>query len=615
MINITEYIPDEILRKILTEHSRLLNVSFAVWPNEKNGDLIGSEILENAPNLVEKALEADGEFCGALYGFSDECSCEIVDKAALMLKANLEERLAREIELENLSKEIANNYEELNQVLENNNLFAHALTLEQIIPITLERALEVSKSSISTIMLYDREKEILKQHGRIGGREGALDSKDIPVKGSIWEKVVLNLQPLLIEDVNNPEELDPRFFNEMDFGSLATRTFLSVPLNIKEEAIGVLNVGDKIGKRFFIAPDMKFLSGLASQSASSIEKAKLYKNIERETRLRSTFQRYLSPAVVDDIIQGGRELVLGGKVVECSILFSDICGFTAMTEKEKPETIVRLLNEYFSVMTQIMFKNNGTLDKFIGDSIMAIFGAPIPSPVSHLNAVVAAIEMQQSLVRLRAKWEAEGLPIFRQRIGINTGWVVAGNIGSPDRMDYTVIGDTVNLASRMESNAKPMTTMISHYTYEKVKENVKVRPLELIHVKGKTEVIRPYEVLAVRPPLYGDDSGRSFARYEVAFVSQVRVDKPDSEPAVGTVLNLSQGGLLLAIPEEYPKGTWVILKIPMGLSGEELTFRGEVTFITRIEDKIGSVYYNFGIQFDDATRNRHEKILTSLAVA
>jgi len=613
MINITEYIFDDDLQKILTEHCRLLNVSFAIKPNEKNGDLIGSETLENAPNLVEKPLEADGKFCGALYGFSNRCSCEIVEKAVLMLKANLEERLAREMEIENLSMEIVNNYEELNQVLENNNLFADALTLEQVIPITLERALEVSKSTISSIMLLDDDKETMRLRGRNGGRAGGMDDAGIPVKGSIWEKVVVDVQPLLIEDVRNREEMDPRLYEEMDFESFASGTFLSVPLKIKENAIGVLNVGDKT-EGHFTAADMKFLSSLASQSASSIEKARLYRNIENEARLRSNFQRYLSPAIVDDIVKGGRDLTLGGEEVECSILFSDICGFTAMTEKEKPETIIRLLNEYFSVMTEIIFRNHGTLDKFIGDSIMAIFGAPIPSPVTHLNAVVAAIEMQQSLVRLRAKWEAEGLPVFRQRIGINTGWVVAGNIGSPDRMDYTVIGDVVNLASRMESNAKPMTTLISQYTYEKVKENVKVRPLEAIRVRGKTEVIRPYEILAIKPPVINGDSKRANVRYKVAFVSKVTEEKDSSKVSVGTVMNISIGGLLMATPEKFPEGKWLIMEMPMGLSGEELTFRGEVTYVQRIEDKIGSVYYNLGVRFDDATWNRHEEVLKALTV-
>jgi hypothetical protein len=220
--------------------------------------------------------------------------------------------------------------------------------------------------------------------------------------------------------------------------------------------------------------------------------------------------------------------------------------------------------------------------------------------------------MQQSLVRLRAKWEAEGLPVFRQRIGINTGWVVAGNIGSPDRMDYTVIGDVVNLASRMESNAKPMTTLISQYTYEKVKENVKVRPLEAIRVKGKTEVIRPYEILAIKPPVGDGDYERVNTRYEVAFVSKITEENDSSKVSVGTVMNISIGGLLMATPEKFSEGKWLIMEMPMGLSGEELIFRGEVTYAQRIEDKIGSVYYNLGVRFDDATWNRHEEVLKAL---
>ncbi len=605
MSRITEYIFDDDLEQILKEYGAMSGVTFAVKMDDDS--FVGPKPPDDAQNAVETPIEIEGEEDAKLIGHSPEMAREKVEESVNMLKTVLEGRVANEMELESLSMEIANNYEELNQVLQNNNLFADALDIDQISKITLGRALEVTKSTIASMMLYDKEKETLKLHGRLGGREGAGDAEEIPVKGSIWENVVLELQPLLVEDVNNPEELDPEVYKKVDLASYAAKTFLSVPLKVKEESIGVLNVGDK-EEGNFLAPDMKFLAALASQSASSIEKARLYSNIEKEAKLRSNFARYLSPSIVEDIMNNNTDLSLGGELIECSILFSDICGFTSMTENEKPETIVHLLNEYFSIMTEIIFRNKGTLDKFVGDAIMAIFGAPIFSPTSHQNAVIASLEMHQGLQRLTRKWKAEGLPTFRQRVGINTGMVIAGNIGSPDRMDYTVIGDVVNLASRMESNATPMTTLISHYTYEKVKDVVKVKKLDPIHVKGKQEEIHPYEIQAIKPIVTDADSVRRFTRFEVAISPTIKDVADVSRSLDGTVLNISLGGCLMAMPVEIDPKIRLTLNLPLGENGEDLNFSGKIVFRKKLKDAIGTVYYYVGLEFDESGK-KYEKEL------
>ncbi len=225
----------------------------------------------------------------------------------------------------------------------------------------------------------------------------------------------------------------------------------------------------------------------------------LYRGLTEERKkkeIKSMFQRYVTQEVVNELIDNPEALALGGKRKEVTILFSDIRGFTSMSEKMKPEEVVHILNEYFSAMIEIIFKYEGTLDKFIGDAIMAVFGAPVAHPDDPQRALRTAVEMREELKKLQEKWKGEGRPAFDIGIGINTGEVVAGNIGSSERMDYTVIGDNVNLASRLESLNKEHQThiLISEDTYQKVKDVAKVRPIEPVKVKGKEKEVMIYEV-------------------------------------------------------------------------------------------------------------------------
>jgi adenylate cyclase len=212
-------------------------------------------------------------------------------------------------------------------------------------------------------------------------------------------------------------------------------------------------------------------------------------------KIKDTFSRYVSANLVDELIN--QEIKLGGEKKEISILFSDIRGFTSMSEKMQPEEVVHILNEYLTDMTDVIFKNKGTLDKFIGDAVMALFGTPSYYKDHSLRAVKTAFMMIGKLNQLNEKWKSEGKSPLRIGIGINTGEVVAGNMGSLKRMEYTVIGDSVNLAARLESLNKDLGTeiLISSSTYELVKEFVKVKKFTGIKVKGKEEELTVYEVL------------------------------------------------------------------------------------------------------------------------
>lgn len=223
-----------------------------------------------------------------------------------------------------------------------------------------------------------------------------------------------------------------------------------------------------------------------------------YVTEEREKKkIRGAFQYYLTASVINEILKDPSKLKLGGDKKQLSVMFSDIRGFTGISEKLTPEELVRLLNEYLTAMTDVVFKYDGLLDKYIGDAIMAVFGAPLDQPDHALRACRTALEMMSELKRLREKWAAEGRPDVNIGVGVNTGDMVVGNMGSEMRFDYTVIGDSVNLASRLEGTNKEYGTniIISEFTYESIRNELFCRELDAVRVKGKKLPVRIYELL------------------------------------------------------------------------------------------------------------------------
>ena len=225
-----------------------------------------------------------------------------------------------------------------------------------------------------------------------------------------------------------------------------------------------------------------------------------YLQSEKKRReIRSAFSHYLSPSILEKVLAHPDNIKLGGEKVEATVLFSDIADFTTLAEAMEPEEVANLLNRYFGEMTGIIFQYRGTVDKFIGDAVMAFWGVPVADPDHALNACRAALAMQDRLKSLRKELKGLKLPEIFIRIGIHTGPVIAGNMGSSELLDYTVLGDTVNLASRLEGANKEFQTsvIISRSVYEKVMEHVRTKPLGKIKVKGKTREIEVYELAGV----------------------------------------------------------------------------------------------------------------------
>jgi len=222
----------------------------------------------------------------------------------------------------------------------------------------------------------------------------------------------------------------------------------------------------------------------------------LLENISNEKRIRSTMARYMDPALADRLVRSGED-ILGGTSAVVSLLFSDIRGFTSLTEQLGPQATVSMLNEYFTLMVDCIQSEGGMLDKFIGDAIMAAFGLPTPESDDPDRAVRTAIAMIRSLHEWNSVRAADGKPPIDMGIGVNTGAVVAGNIGSPKRMDFTMIGDGVNLAARLESACKQYDAriLISDFTHQQLNGVYRTREIDRVIVKGKTEPVAIHEVL------------------------------------------------------------------------------------------------------------------------
>jgi adenylate cyclase len=320
------------------------------------------------------------------------------------------------------------------------------------------------------------------------------------------EKVILRRdQPLMQIIEREKKELtkydvfeDPRFRTSCedcakDFETL--NASLMVPLIFQDKVIGLLNLGEKKSGKFYNRGDIDLLRTLANQGAVAIENARLVNQMKSEELVRANLARYLSPQIVDQVIKKDVQVNLGGNRKVVTVLFSDIRNFTRISESLPPDKLVELLNEYFTEMAKIIFENQGSLDKYIGDAIVAVFGSLIPLENSAQTGVQAAVQMMKEMQALNEKWKGRYGFKMEMGIGINTGEVFLGNVGSPERMEFTVIGDTVNIASRFSGVAQGGQILVAKDTLFGLGPDIKYKELEPVEVKGKTGKLEVFEIV------------------------------------------------------------------------------------------------------------------------
>jgi len=247
----------------------------------------------------------------------------------------------------------------------------------------------------------------------------------------------------------------------------------------------------------FFGMSLCFVATVSFRAATEGKQRKMITNM---------FERYVDKTVVQQLIDDPKMLKLGGEMKEITLLFSDIKGFTTISEKLGPENLVKLINAYLNEMTYVIMKHRGTVDKFIGDAIMAFWGAPIDDPDAPFHACAAALEMQSRLEAFQARWKKHGDIVIKQRVGINTGPCIVGNMGSESKFNYTAMGDAVNVASRLESVNKQFGTyiMMSEFTHQRIAKRVHSREIDKVVVMGKTEPIRIYELMGLTDKPIGE---------------------------------------------------------------------------------------------------------------
>jgi adenylate cyclase len=323
-------------------------------------------------------------------------------------------------------------------------------------------------------------------------------AKDEKMKGKI--KASRTLCQKAIQDrvalLTSNALADPRLTPTESLIIQKIRSALCVPLWQKEKIIGAIQLDSTRPGNQFTQADLELIKAIGCQMSMILEQAKLNEKIRQEEELRRRLERYHSPQVVDMIVKAGegtQDDLLEAKDMSVTILFTDIVGFTKLSERLNPLEVNMLLNRYFSRMTDVIFEYGGTLDKYVGDRLMAVFGAPLKKVDDAERAVRAALKMRRELALMMEDTDPEKR--FDVRFGINTGLVVAGNVGSPKRMDYTVIGDSVNIASRLESGAQPNQIRIGEETFRVTKGKFKIHKIGSQALRGRSEPIIVYEVL------------------------------------------------------------------------------------------------------------------------
>ena len=315
-------------------------------------------------------------------------------------------------------------------------------------------------------------------------------ARKLSIGRTITRKVMRDRVALLSQDAASDEE----FAGVDSIVSQGVRSTICAPL-IGESRVHGAIYADRLDPFAAFKPDdLELISAVAAQTAIAVENARAHARLAREEVARANYSRFLPEYVVKQMLENPESFKLGGVNQTITILFADIRGFTAISEHAPPEKIVGLLNRYFSAMTDIIFAHGGTLDKYLGDGLMALFGAPTTTPEDASNALNAAVAMQRRLLGINAELRQEGLSEVGVGIGLHTGEVTVGYIGSERRSEYTAIGDSVNTAARLESNAKGGEILVSDATAKSARSRYKLKPRDPITVKNREQPVILWEV-------------------------------------------------------------------------------------------------------------------------
>jgi adenylate cyclase len=420
-----------------------------------------------------------------------------IQSAAPFVKAKLERPpaegfrpVAQVTDLEQLKRD----YEKLRIANELNRAIGLEPDVDKLLSRLLDETFKLLPADRGVILLMDLQ---TRQLAPRAVKHAGDSSEPINLSSTIIDQVFASGTSVVTMDAM----MDPRFSGSKSIIAGGIRSTMCVPMIHQSQLFGIIHLDSLIATNAFSEKDLQILDGVAAQAAQALDNAYKAKQIERSALARRDFERLLPPEVVEQVVNGGVRLERGGELRETTVMFTDVRGFTAWSERHPPAHIVSVLNDYFELMVDAIHRHKGTLDKFMGDGILALFGAPISYGQDAANAVGCALEMMQAVGQFNREHAATG-DHFSIGIGIDTGPIVAGYMGSSRSMEYTAIGDHVNLASRLCGAAKPGQILVSAATLRAVGRRFGARDLPAIQVKGKQQPISIFEITdyATQPP-------------------------------------------------------------------------------------------------------------------
>jgi adenylate cyclase len=381
----------------------------------------------------------------------------------------------------------------LSTIYQVNQAITEIFSLEEIAQKVLELIFQLFPVDRSAVILYD-DKTQTPSPFSVKYRKESSTSQELAISQTVVRNAIVERSAILAADTY----FDERLKHVSSIMRKHIRSVMCVPLHTRGKVLGALYADSQKASGVFSDDDLRLFFAIGGALANAIENAWLIEQVKEDERKLTTLERYLPSAVVEHVVGKPDSLVLGGKQVPISVLFADIRNFTSLAEQTRPGKVVTLLNEYFSSMADVVFEHGGTLGEYIGDEIMAYFGAPIECDDHASRAVAVALKMKEEIRLLRKRWKTVGSPVFRIGIGIATGPAVAGNIGSTKQMKYTVIGDTVNLACRLCSHAEPGQILISHATHMAAGDVSTAVPIGTADLKGISRSVELYEIVQHR---------------------------------------------------------------------------------------------------------------------
>ena len=361
--------------------------------------------------------------------------------------------------------------------------------MDKLLPRVLDQLLKLFRADRGVVLLAEEpDGKLVPRAVKVRGKKVA---EPIALSRTILRKALAERTAVLTSDAQH----DARFSHAKSIIIQGIRSSMCVPLLGRDRHVmGVIHLDSQMAVNAFTEKDLSMLQGIAQQTSIAIENSKLVERIERDAVTRQKFEKMLSPNLVERVVSGELNIQKGGELRTTAVMFTDIRGFTSLAEKSKPQDLVKLLNEYFELIVDVIFEFEGTLDKFMGDGVMALWGAPMEVEDSPLKAVAAAVKIQKVMERFNALREMDGLPAISTGIGIDAGEVVAGYMGSSKTMSYTVIGEPVNTASRLCARAVAGQVLITARCFDECESHLLADEQLPLQLKGISQKVAAYSV-------------------------------------------------------------------------------------------------------------------------